>query len=672
MPNNFVFAIDCSYSMVADLPNLRKDLKNKIATVGRASDIINIIYFSGNRQYGSVVEGFTLEDVMSLAALDDAIDNWLKPIGATAFEGPLKKAKERTIAAPEGYTNILMFLTDGYNNDSLVSNVLKEAEGLSEVFDFVFFVEYGMYCDSKFIQKLTEVSSGVGLNATSFTQLSEIFNRTLSNTFVPKLKVMVQTKGAERVYILTDDGDLYQYPALKEVPLISIEIPQNTLISPCSDIDCGDTDSKLVCVLAALKRGDATRVEELLLEVNSNELYQEWYNCYGKDKLIVFYNTVKYSILSQSWKISTPIVANTSNISVYQVLVELSKLEAKVKVPDYKRTTAGRDTDVLTSEQSIHMATLKSKKEIDDYIESLKPLTFVNTSGDYISLSNLVFNTERANVSMLIRRDGYVELPKNQWATNYRTHTYRNYTIIKDGILNIPNILINPDSDVYDYLKESGLLEFCSQTDESDVISLNLENLPVILRSDIAGVTAQEVAELSFELEKHKAVLKALKYYNKELNPKTQESDPEFNEFLKKYGITYNGFNPSAGKAESEDFYMAPSLIIKLKGLSSLPSVESVLKKVSDGKSLTLGDTLVKKGIDLATQSTDVSNSILDAITVDVTKMKRVLELKLAKMVFSLILSKGWFPDKKGFDDNVVELPETSCTFELKEVEIKL
>jgi hypothetical protein len=117
---------------------------------------------------------------------------------------------------------------------------------------------------------------------------------------------------------------------------------------------------------------------------------------------------------------------------------------------------------------------------------------------------------------------------------------------------------------------------------------------------------------------------------------------------------------------------MAPSLIIKLKGLSSLPSVESILKKVSDGKSLTLGDTLVKKGIDLATQSTDVSNSILDAITVDVTKMKRVLELKLAKMVFSLILSKGWFPDKKGFDDNVVELPETSCTFELKEVEIKL
>ena len=221
-------------------------------------------------------------------------------------------------------------------------------------------------------------------------------------------------------------------------------------------------------------------------------------------------------------------------------------------------------------------------------------------------------------------------------------------------------------------MKENGLLEFCSQTDENDVISLNLETLPVILRSDISSVTAKETAELSFELEKLKAALKALKYYNKELNPKTQESEPEFNEFLKKYGITYNGFNPSAGKAESEDFYMAPSLVIKLKGLSSLPSVESVLKKITDSKSLTLADTLIKKGIDLATTTTDLSNAVLDAITADVTKKKRELELKLAKMVFSLILSKGWFPDKKGFDDNVVELPDTSCTFELKEVEIKL
>ena len=91
---NFIFVVDVSGSMYGDLSNIRKQLKNKLPTLMNAGDTISIIWFSGYKQAGILKEEVEISSLSTFTDLNNAIDRWLTPQGATAFDKPLEITKE--------------------------------------------------------------------------------------------------------------------------------------------------------------------------------------------------------------------------------------------------------------------------------------------------------------------------------------------------------------------------------------------------------------------------------------------------------------------------------------------------------------------------------------------------------------------------------------------------
>ena len=120
----------------------------------------------------------------------------------------------------------------------------------------------------------------------------------------------------------------------------------------------------------------------------------------------------------------------------------------------------------------------------------------------------------------------------------------------------------------------------------------------------------------------------------------------------------------------------------RIKGLSSLPSVDAVVKAVETGKKLTLSESLMKSALDWYNSLVKLPNyePLLKSSTETNLKAKRDTDFHIASAVSAIILSKGWFIDKSGFDDNVVILPasddtngfEITVTFDYKDIEVKI
>ena len=663
---HYIFALDLSGSMSSSISSLKSDLKNKISTMISPKDYLSIIYFSGKNQAGIILEKYNISDPDGLTNAHQAIDRWVMPMGLTAFEKPLNIAKELTNKAD---INVLLFMTDGYNNDCSTESVIEAAKDLNEYFDATYFVEYGYYCDSKFLQKLAEKSNGISLTAKDFNSLSDIFASALVTPQGKKQEVMVIKDQDDYIFVSVSTGDVIAYPVPKELPAVPIAVPVDTM-DVCSDSHCDDIPTKLVCALGNLMIGRAEMVEKHLKDINNNELYQVWVNCYGKQKLQDFAKTLKSAIMfPEELDVENPITVTEDQLSVYGLLGILNERNAKVQIDSYQAIGRKKDTDICTPAQQAHISTLKSKKDIDSYLETLKPLEFIYDDRNApIELRSLTFNSSRANVSILVKYEGKVTLPENQWAKEYRTFQYRNYNIIKDGIINMETLIVQKDG----FIEDMDI----PHNDLVDNIEIRLNEMPVITRKELQSVTALDLAKKAIELEHLKATQKVLNYYDLKFRPDSKqiEDDPEFSAFLKTFGITRNGFAPPSHYQESEDFYYAPSIDIKIKGLSSLPSVESVIKKLEDKSNLTVSDQLIQKGINIVTGIKDTPNFtvLLKTLTEENLKSKRELERSVSKDIASIILSKGWFPDLKDFNDNIVAVDGFTVTFDYKDISVKI
>jgi hypothetical protein len=668
---HYVFNIDISGSMYGSLDKLRTDLKNHIGSVLKSGDVFSLVYFSGRNQAGVILKEFKLESLEALQDAQNAIDRWLKPMGLTGFELPLVHSSE---LVNTNYNNVLLFMTDGYNNDSPATSVLSLAEEVGAKFDSTVFVEYGYYCDSAFLAKLASKSGGVVVSADTFAKLSYTFQNVLVNDYAPKTRIFIDRKDQKYVFLIQENRDV-----------ITMEIPENgELMAPVNTTyaafnDATETEEILGAIIGNLQMGKANQVEQLLIRLNNNELYKIWENTYGKQAINNFKDVIKSYMAFPDMVSRDGIESNGSAYSVYDLLTDLSQMNAKVLIDqeNYSSVSRGKDTDLLSPDQEAHLATLKGKKAIAEYMESIKPLTFVRDLEDTATgLEKLVFNSSRANVSILMKYDGHVVLPENKWGLKeYRTHIFRNYTIIKDGILNVTELTLLRTPEVESLLSCFAVPYRANGT----YVVISLDAMPLITRALIQSITADSLAKKAFELERLKAVQKVLNGFNKVENPKTTVEDVELNEYLKEKGITYNGFAPASRQAESTDVYMAPDLDIKIKGLSTLPSVAAVEAKLVNGKSLTLSENMINSGLKIVESIKVVQNypELLKTITYTNLKDKRSLELEIAKMVGGLILSKGWFSDKADFEDNTHSFVdptfgELSVTFDYKDVAIKI
>jgi hypothetical protein len=121
-------------------------------------------------------------------------------------------------------------------------------------------------------------------------------------------------------------------------------------------------------------------------------------------------------------------------------------------------------------------------------------------------------------------------------------------------------------------------------------------------------------------------------------------------EYLNYLGITDSGFNPKFQKVESTNSYVVKELLIKFKGMSSLPSYNAVMKKIDEKKNLNNADMLVKKAYYVCCDKEANMNqndfiAWLNQEIKDVEKEIKNINRSLAKIKFNVLVGNEWFEE---------------------------
>lgn len=717
---NHIFVVDVSGSMYHDLPLIRTQLKNKLSNIMKEGDTISIVWFSGRHESGILKEEVEVKSLKTLSDLNDAIDKWLRPVGLTAFLKPLVLVKELVGRIrnnrPDSVFSMI-FLSDGYNNDCPWNEVISTLKNLENDIVASTFVEYGFYADTQKLTQMASILGGEKVSCDGFDDFEPVFDKRISSTIRGGKKVVVEITDHylyDFAYSIVD-GAITLYKISDGKVLVSSDVEEVHFFSPfrVGEKSTFGRDTELyagIYLLADKLMND--EAEKVFYGLGDNHYYKMLVNAFGKQKLNGFKNAIKECVIDESKRFPEgrhniqPVAGDA--YCLLNLLFDLADKDA-IFYPNHedfvynrigvKRVAKGSD---LSDAEKKRLAEAKSVSEANEILEELKEknvdLKFVKTNPKQgYSLSDMVWNSERANLSIRIRIDGEAILPANKFGIDkVATYKYNTFTLIRDGIVNVDKLPVGHSSELYDFLKRMGV-NFEVKADENVAyIIIDLKSLPLINKIMVKTISANDLALMEWKLILAQGEKKVYDHYRKLLFPKKSESYAEMlgeecAEWLKEIGITdYNGFAPKTVDEESTDFYMSVNLAIKIKGLSSLPKVEDVVAKLKAGTPLKLSEWVLSLPLKDYLRETESDmfkalpeeqqKEVLNTYLVNKSKQMNVNKNKIMKDIaqikFAVILSKKWFNEFTSFDENQATYKfddqELQFTFDLSEKEIKI
>lgn len=668
-PTNHIFVVDVSGSMSRALQHIRTQLKNKLSTLMNPGDTITIIWFSGNNQAGILKEEVEVKSLKTLTDLHEAIDRWLKPVYLTAFLKPLQLAKEVVDRVKKNRPNSvfsLIFLTDGYNNDCSWSSVISTLKEIEQDFASATFVEYGYYADSKRLTEMASIIGGEKISCDGFDEFEPMFDKKISTGQIGGKKILVDVHADiyDFAFSITANGGVVLYNIDNGKVMVNEDIDLIYYFStkPQGDNGAMFDNSALYAAVYVLSdrllNDDAERIFNVLGDPYH---YRMLAGAFGKQKLNTFKNAINECLSDVSKRFPEGNKAITrvpdDAYCLMNLINDLGEMDNKFfpNHPEFNYNRIGRKRIAAVNETG-------EPAQIETVFKDTDP------NAGY-SLTSLVWNEHRANLSVLCRIEGTVELPENIYGIKeVPSFKYRAYTLIKDGILNITKLPVNYTQELYDLLLSKGI----NAEIEEDYIILDLGSLPLVNRGMVNNCSANELAKQEWDLIKLQGRKKVYDYYRKSLFPKESKSysdtyGAEAAEWLKTNGITdYNGYSPKTTAAESTDFYMSVNLFTKVKGLSSLPKVEDVIANMAKGPIVKPAEWVMAVALEeynqqitspifMSMQEEDQRKALQNYIikkSDELNKERRAALKEIAKTKFSLILSKKWFKEFKSFDEN--------------------
>lgn len=715
MPTNHIFIVDVSGSMYNELPLIRKQLKNKLSTIMLEGDTISILWFSGRNDAGILKEEVEVKSLKTLNDLNTAIDRWLVPVGLTAFLRPLELTKGlvNRIKANRPDSNFsLMFLTDGYNNDCPFNSVLAALKDLEGDITSSTFVEYGYYADSA---KLTQMASALGgekISCDGFDDFEPLFDSKMSQSVMSGKKIEVNVENSLYDFAFScSDGQVLLYNIVDGAVRVNENLKDIYYFSNKNLGSDGSTNmygepikltenletaiyASIYVLSDKMQNEDA---EKLFYLIGDNTHYKMLMNSFGKQKLYQFKAAIKECVVDQSKRFveGAGKIAKIADDAycLMDLIADLGKNDVKFypSHDDFNYNRIGRkmvavgskltdkDQKLLTAAKTVAELVEVSKEFADKKLDLEFKTT--DTKKGY-SLKDLVWNSERANLSVLVRFDGMVVLPENKFnIEDIATFKYNTFTLIKDGILNVTKLPVGYSKELANFLQEKGVNYGLVSDIVSTVVNneafnvpstmyivIDLASLPIINRKMVKSISANKLAQMEWELQKLQAEAKVYGDYKKNMFPKTsttfaQMLGDDCAAWLKEIGITdFNGFSPKRTAAESTDFYMSVNLITKIKGMSGLPKVSDVLKKLVDGTPMKPVEMLMSGAIkkillvleskeNIASNNKVLEDFINEEVKLAVTAKRNIMQ-QIAEIKFALILSKKWFNEFKSFDEN--------------------
>jgi hypothetical protein len=385
----------------------------------------------------------------------------------------------------------------------------------------------------------------------------------------------------------------------------------------------------------------------------------------------------------------------------------------------YGRIGRGRvdANSVLTDEEQEEIAKLtaeltglkdvKRAKEINARIAEItdkpEPLKFSAADApDGYPVSSLTYASEKPNVSMLIRKAGTVDVSKAPGKPAsvpdaMDTFVFRNYAIIKDGLINVKTLPVKLSPATLRTLfaeAKAGRLPDDVITSDGDVTLVNFGALPVINRKMVRAASARTLFEGEWELLKVQAQQKVYNSLVKKLfgGKKSEGFADKYGAdgaaWLKEQGFSEgSGFGPKSRQAESTDVYVAKELTVSVKGYSTIPSLAEFEKQLAKGKLNPPGQLMEPawKDFQAFVASDEYAKSAeqekaLEAWVLGrqkpLDKARRAKIVEKAQQVFSVIVGQVWFTEFSSQDEHTmdIELDKLKLSFSVDaaEKEVKI
>lgn len=255
---------------------------------------------------------------------------------------------------------------------------------------------------------------------------------------------------------------------------------------------------------------------------------------------------------------------------------------------------------------------MKAALEAGDKLISEKQTIKFTWAQDRFCISSITGNDSRANVSILLKIPGSVELPESapkNLPRVFGTFVWRNYAVVKDAVLNIEKLPVVLNRKAYDELTAEGAI--AAPWLEGHIYEIDLGQFKMTNWTD--PLNPKEYAQDQLNLVYAKASRKVLKHFSEQLEPKDalrrsrtlkEMYGEETATWLESIGITDNGYAPKTEANEPTEHYEVQELQVKAKGLT-IPSVNALLKKLDGNKKLNSGDQYLKTVMDQVAEALD-------------------------------------------------------------------
>jgi len=569
-PVHRIFCIDCSGSMSSDLPLIRTQLKNKIASSIRPQDFMSLLWFSGRGECGTIFEHVNINDLQDISRIHTAIDRYLHTVGLTGFVEPIRLCK--TIAQKYPQTTQVFFLSDGGENQWPI-DVCEEA--FRELELPLVIVEYQYYCDREFLQRLAIITNGSSVFNEDFERYNESFNTYMTNV-VSSNKRQIQSEqdvfyleNKEIIVVKSQNGNVFLPEHIVEI----YRITNQPFVFPTDERVINDPMVKLVYLSIALG-----------LKMKNNDLIQHSISVLGD----VFITRMYSSCFSKQ-----------DYSRLYEHVINCIEHPTEFAFKDGVDLSFQPKDDAFNVVECLQLISQDEKsrfypynnqfkyKRISKNIEDDSGVIFVPNRELGCKLQ-LVYHQSRANISLNCVVYGH---EVDATGDIKPVSNFRNYAILKDGIKNVNILPMSMSEQTFLKLQTEECIGNQEQWSANKVFYVNITNLPVVNRLygkvqlDATNFCSQHV-----RLTHKKAVQKYLKGIIKHLKKAQEAQEEQDDEEQDDSSVKRKKFDPTVVR----DFYVANELQVKIAKCSSLPTVnDKLLTKLNKNSKLTVTEQMM-------------------------------------------------------------------------------
>jgi len=696
-PLHHIFLLDRSGSMGWTINQLIDHVYLRAASL-REGDTLTVGYFSGESEWRFPIKGFQIGP-NNYPKLRPLFDSMRSTLSTTCFSQILKDCYVVIDELAPIYTRFaLTMFTDGCpvvsNYQRELVDIFNAIQHLAPRLSSVLLVGYGGYYNKELMAEMATKLGGSLAHAdtidTFAVQLAD-FTATAEETNL-RVKVALETNTTYGVpFSITgqqvtlhmpcgsDDGDFVSFAPSKKGKDYLYTLTDHTGAGHVADLASFDLNTNFrlphIDKIEALVRG-----------------------AYGAAYMLAQTNNIPeaLSVLGALGDVALIDAVNNAFTVEDYGRVEVSIAQA-IHTPA-KRFTGGFDTAYLPKDDAFCVLDALELLMQDDKacfyprhhdfqytrigarsVSAVDTPIFVADPLSRCAFNTLTWHKELLNLSVLAHIPGTVDLGPNAaaygFAQNYPSYIWRNYAIVKDGMLHTPALPVSLSMESWQRLLGAGCIDPCNYHGPDHVYLLRLNRLPVVNRAIGSGLTSAAVlCDLVAEELLLMARLKVLRWRLALLGEPTDLpsvlTQDQIN-FLAYMGIGKNGFSPVTTKLEPTDYYYVRSFAVQVKGFSSLPPVDKVQDKIEAGKKLTPAENYIALGLSqldtLVEGTSKAQREWLELQTARFNRVLRQVRNQIQRTKFAVILGKRWFtefPDRK---DCVLEHNGLKFEFKLRD-----